>query len=481
MQGGRVVDRVLQVTAALVFAGVLATALHDVSLAWDVWYYHLPFAARIAGIVPRDVFVFHAANEARLQGLPLLGELLEGTLWRVTGRVECANLVSFACVPALALFLRRRFGVPMHLSVLGLFAIPLVQTHASSCYVDLPANAALTVLVLYAIEAHTNDALVDGRTLAPALLAAIVAANTKLLVQPLVLVALAALAVRAAPTFARALRTRGSRGRTTATLALAALATLLVFAWPLKNLVVHHNPSFPVRMSVLGLHLPGVEDPYSSSPIWLARAPGPVRFVCSLLEIGVRPLTDPWRWTVDQWMPPASSGPRMGGFFGAYVVAELSLLAWRVYRERSRVVRRAAAGFAVFTALVSIMPQAHELRYYMSWMMVLVATNLWLACACKQGAGADARILGVVSAVALAVVIVVSRGLFVYPSGMTFADVLRDKVDAAKLDAIGDGERVCVQRAPWNLVWASTFHPPRRYVVKEAEEAVECEGYRPID
>jgi hypothetical protein len=137
----------------------------------------------------------------------------------------------------------------------------------------------------------------------------------------------------------------------------------------------------------------------------------------------------------------------------------------------------------VFTAVVSVMPQAHELRYYMSWMLVLVAVNRWLACRdSREGVDAIwARALGLASGVALVVVAVVSRGVFVYPSGSTFADVLVDKVDARKLEGIGDGERVCVRREPWNIVWAATFHPPRRYVVKEAEEAEECAGYRPID
>ena len=33
-------------------------------------------------------------NAARIAGFPLLGELLQGIFWRVTGRAECANLVS---------------------------------------------------------------------------------------------------------------------------------------------------------------------------------------------------------------------------------------------------------------------------------------------------------------------------------------------------------------------------------------------------
>ncbi len=480
--GARPIDRVLEVAAGVVLLSTLATAVHDVSYAWDVWYYHLPFAARLVGLLPKDAFVFHAANEARFAGLPLLAELLQGVIWRATGRVECANLVSFACVPLFAWFLRRRFQVPLALSILALLAIPLVQAHASSCYVDLPANTATSVVVLLAFEAYATGATVDDRTLAMAGLAAIVAANSKMLVLPVVLVALAALGARSLPRIALELRSAGDLGRRRAawTIALSICTLVLVLATPLKNLAVHHNPSFPVRMNLLGYHLPGAEDPYSSAPGWLANAPGPVRFVCSLLEIGIRPLSDPWRWTVDQWMAPDSTGPRMGGFFGAYVVAELAFLGWLVARDRSRTTRVAAICFALFTALTSVMPQAHELRYYMGWMLVLVATNRWLAC--REGAPPwRARWLGVSSTLALVVVIVVSRGVFVYPSGSTFADLLGQKVDPRSIDGIADGERVCVRRAPLDMLWAARFHPPRRYVVKEAEEPDECRGYRPLD
>ena len=45
------IDRALALCAAVLFASLTIEAWHDVSKAWDVWYYHLPFAGRIAGIV----------------------------------------------------------------------------------------------------------------------------------------------------------------------------------------------------------------------------------------------------------------------------------------------------------------------------------------------------------------------------------------------------------------------------------------------
>jgi hypothetical protein len=128
----RIFDRTLALAAALLLGSMLAAALHDVSRAWDVWYYHMPFAARLAGIVREDAYVFHAMNQARFEGYPLLAERVQGLLWRITGHPETANLVAFASVPAMAVFLRVRFAVPWYTTVLGLMAVPLVHLHATS-------------------------------------------------------------------------------------------------------------------------------------------------------------------------------------------------------------------------------------------------------------------------------------------------------------------------------------------------------------
>ncbi|MEO6419407.1 MAG: hypothetical protein ABIP39_08385, partial [Polyangiaceae bacterium] len=89
-----------------------------------------------------------------------------------------------------------------------------------------------------------------------------------------------------------ALFVRALRSRRPATLGLGfALAMPLVFATALKNLAIHGNPYFPLRWSLFGHTWPGVEEPYSSSPAWLEHAPRSVRFLCSLMEVGLRPMT----------------------------------------------------------------------------------------------------------------------------------------------------------------------------------------------
>jgi len=477
---GAIVDRALGVLAVLLVVSVLVTALHDVSQAWDSGYYHLPFAARLAGILPPSAFVFHPANAARFEGFPLLGERLQGILWRATGRPECANLVAFASVPLLAWFLRRRFGVSVSLTILALFAVPLVHTHASAAYVDLPANVAASVTVLLAVQAFASRGPVRAATLAMAGVSAAVAANMKALLHPIVALALVALACRALPSLVAELRAHETRRRAVLTLGAIVVALPVVFATPLANLAAHGNPYYPVQMSLLGHALPGTEGAYASSPPWLAGAPRPARFACSLLEIGIRPMSDEHRWTVDQWMPDDSMGNRMGGFFGAYVALNVALLAWRALRDRSREVRAASAGFAVLTLAVSVMPQSHELRYYLCWMIVLVALNLWLTSLPGSG-GPGARVVGGVAVVTLGIVIGVTRAAYVLPLGSTFQTLLRAKVDAKALADVKDGERVCVRREPWNMLWAPVFHAPRRYVAVEAESLADCGDARPLE
>jgi hypothetical protein len=462
--GARVVITwLLRALAIALLASTFASAVHDVSQAWDVWYYHLPFAARLWGIVPADAFAFHASNEARWQGFPLLGEALQGLLWKITGRLQAANLVAFASVPLLALFLRRVFAVPFHLGVIALFAVPLVMTHATSCYVDLPANACAAALVLLVWRAWSSDAPLRPRAAAGAGLLAAAAAGMRFQLLPVLGVALLALAPRAL---------RAGKKTTTALV----IASSLVLAWPVKNAVAHGNPVYPVQLSIAGHVLPGPETPYASSPPSLARAPRPQRWLWSVLEIGARPLGSTRRWTVDQWAPPDDDAYRMGGFFGAYVVAMLALFAWHAWRSwASRRTRAAVVTLAALTAIVSMLPQSHELRYYMVWMLALVGLALATAPVERRGP------VTIACVAALAAVIAATRAGYIYPSGSDFSTFLRDKVSRETVDAIEDGERACLSREPLTFLYASTFHPGRRYSVKEAEDRAECGAYRWIE
>src|SRR5207244_7288235 len=124
------------------------------------------------------------------------------------------------------------------------------------------------------------------------------------------------------------------------------------------------------------------------------------------------------------------------------------------------------------------MPQSHELRYYLFWMMTLICTNLWLG---RQRSASTERALGLAGALALGLVLWSTRGVYAYPSGIGTAELLRRQVDTATIAGIRPGEQVCAHRQPYAFAWAALFHPPRRYQLKLSEDLPGCGDFRPLD
>ncbi|MBS2014525.1 MAG: hypothetical protein JST00_16685 [Deltaproteobacteria bacterium] len=456
----RIADTALRILACVLLASMIVAAWHDVSKAWDVWFYHLPFAARLLGIVDGASYTFGAPNQARFGGFPLFGELLQGLFWKITGRVECANFVALLSIPAFAYFLRRLFDVPLHLTVLALLAVPLVQIHATACYVDLPGNTFAAMLVLLAYRQVVRREPPTVRTLAAAGALAAATANTKFQLVPIVIATSLVLVVTS-------LRRDSERTRR---LLVVGAALPFVMATPIKNLFVHGNPVWPVELAILGHSLPHIERAYASSPDWLEHSPRPMRFAASVLELGLRPIASHARWSIDQWTPPREPGYRMGGFFGAYVVVNVIALVVGAVRLRARESKVALAFAAGLTAVTSMLPQSHELRYYLSWMIVLLALVLVVWAKHRP------LVLAAVATTALAVVAWSTEGTYLYASGDSFAKLVDTKVDARVLDAVAPGARVCIDRQPWTFLYAPRFHPARSYSVQEAEVPTDCAG-----
>jgi len=457
-RGARALLRLVAIALAIALA---CTAWHDVSKAWDVWAYHLPFAAKITGIVDGATYAFSAENQHRFEGFPLLAEALQGMFWRVTGRPESANFVALFSLFALVIVLRRTFDVPMHLSLIALLAIPLVQIHATAAYVDLPANALATMLLLVTYRTLVQRSPPSVRSLVVAAALAAATANMKFQLVPLVVAAASVLVFRSLSA------DRNRRAR----LLVIALALPLVFATPLKNVVLHGNPVWPIEIRIPGI--PFAEGAYAASPRWLEHAPRPFRFACSVLEIGTRPITR--RWSIDQFTPPDDPGYRMGGFFGAYVVLNLGALVLAAARMRARESRAAAGLFAGVTVFISFVPQSHELRYYLVWMLLLVSLNLVL------WSRARPLTTGMLAACALAVVVWSTSALYIYPNGDPFARFLAAHVDEARVRSFAPGARICIAREPWTFLWAPQFHGRRDYVVQEEADASDCKGAELLD
>ena len=472
------IEIILYSIAIVLVASVFSKAILDIDNNYDPGWYHLPFAARIWGILSPEMFTGDEKwFEPRFDGFPLLAHFLQGFFWRITGRIQSANLVSFFSIVGYFFFLRSYFRVPLYLSAIALFSIPLVLTHATTSFVDLLGNVGTSIVVLMSYSFYKNRQLPHKRELFIAFLGAAIAANTKTQLQPLVFVILIVVGIRLCWLYWQ----QKPSVKLFKILPLALLATVIIFATPVKNTVLYGNPLYPIKLEVAGIVLnhkltPEAYEAGNRQRNWIG----------SVLEINA-----PFTWTPDQWSNYPSRS-RRGGFFGAYVVFNLLLLLGFWVRELiqnkslSKNERAPEARFAVFTAIAMTVvplnfPQSHELRYFMYWMISLVSLNLYLISLPKNrqllGRWLQPKYLGLVYAVFLTIVIVKIGNFYAKPSLITLDKYVTFGVKPEFLAQIQPNERVCllskhigedVQTVPiaalkYVYLYSSYFHPELGY------------------
>src|SRR5829696_116854 len=74
---------------------------------------------------------------------------------------------------------------------------------------------------------------------------------------------------------------------------------------------------------------------------------------------------------------PDAKSLRMGGYFGFYVVFNLLVFAYIVFRKRDRRAYLFAAAFLIVSVATASLPASHELRYFSFWMLMLVFANIY--------------------------------------------------------------------------------------------------------
>lgn len=489
--GGRLTALVLQLSAAGLLVGLLVKALFEVDNHFDSWWYHLPWAARLAGLMSPDEYLFEPLAAARFEGFPVLPELLQGLLWRATGRVESANLVGFLSLAAYIFFLRRYLGVAWWLATPALLAVPLVQAHATVAYVDLIANLAMAALLLLTFLAYVRTGFVRRETLALLLFTAFVAANSKLQLIPLVALAL----MFAAYPFSVWLSSpdKGKQPGSTAKvlrLTVIALAMGAIFFVPLKNLVQHGNPVYPLKLEIAGVVLNHQEQlpPEDMGTGTLTDSPQAVKWFYSVFEVGMSPLFDVKRWTLDSSAPPGAPMTIQGGYFNLYVVAQLILLLYLLTRVGRKERRAALVLVGVASAVTMVMPASHLLRYYMYWMICIISLNLYFLAALN--AEWMRRIAASVFLLFVLMVVDITDQNFVRPRFYSLDQFLTERIDPRILRDVKSGGPVCLAMADVSrhFLYAPLWHPPANYTVKagpfhaadEAEVQATCAGRRII-
>jgi hypothetical protein len=170
---------ILSLLAIIICVAIFLKAIIDVDTNYDVGWYHLPFAARIWGIIPKSSFSSENLVEYRFDGFPLLAHFFQGLFWKLTGRIQSTNLVGYFSLIVYLFFLRSYFKVPLYLSAIAILAIPAVLTHAATSFVDLPGNIGASVAVMMSYRFFTSSSLPSKKELLAAFLGAAMAANTK--------------------------------------------------------------------------------------------------------------------------------------------------------------------------------------------------------------------------------------------------------------------------------------------------------------
>jgi hypothetical protein len=483
---GRVLQHLMVIAAAVLSALLSARALLTIDPYYDTFAYHLPFAARVIGLCPSACYRMGELLETRFAAFPKTFELLQGAVWLLAGTPQVVDILNLAFLAAFALFLRRVFAVPFAWTLVGLLAVPLIQSHVTASYIDLPLNLAVSVAILAMMDMVRRRGEFGWGPLLLVVACLAFAANGKLTMIPVAavlgLVVFGLLAVRLAGGRAAGPFPPGSGRGWLMLIGLSLVAGAAIAGTALNNLIAFGNPIYPIELHALGLSLPGPESAMipgddSLAPAW-RNVPPPLRWLASVLEVdgyADRPLP----WTYDQGFCVTGhvlvdcvwgTGPsfRMGGYFAAYVLFLIAFLGGQVCRPGMRERRLVLATIGFVTILAAVLPHSHELRYYLFWIIALVALNL-ICVFSPRFAPADNRIARQVLAlgmlVALASVVLLTGAHYLAPSGPTMQSLLRDLRVDSRIEHVADGATICVDPdwQPFTFLFAPVFHPGRIY------------------
>ncbi len=357
----RFLERVLGILITLCLGVLAIRASVRLEDRWDTFMYHLPFAAVRGGLnIPYEM---NDKWALAFQGFPPLAHWVQGLFWRVTGSMNATGVVNYVAFVSFLAVCHRKLGAPFYLVAAIALTAPLVLIHTTVSYVDLFGNSWLAlgaVCLFYAYYFEKTDEL---WVLGCGTLALAAATWTKYqLVAPVALFIPMYMVVYRPAVFRR----HSGRWRPLFWI----LAVTLIAAAPyLSNWVRFGSPFWPVEVpwfeDLLGLTSdPAVLGDYEQLPPPYLGSSQYELFFRSLFEIGhPHHYPDRHRWIIDQgnaWV-----AFRSGGFWNVSVLAYLlmaAVLLLTVKPKKGVVVILAGVSTLL---LVSVLPQSHELRYYL--------------------------------------------------------------------------------------------------------------------
>ncbi|MEA5533091.1 hypothetical protein [Crocosphaera sp. XPORK-15E] len=467
---------VLTIFSISILFSIFLISFFDGNYGGDAYMYHLPFAARLWGIITPEQYTFEYNIENRFLGFPLLANWLQGLFWVIVKRPEATNLLAYSSLLIFIAYLRFYLKIPFYLASLTLLAVPMVQMHAARSYIDLPGNVGVSILILTTYLLYINKLEFNNKTYLVIFLSSASAANTKFQLIPVVFLALLLLLPKIVSKYWQLKgNTKDNLIRASRTLLLCLLASVIIFITPIKNTVLYANPFYPVKVTIAGVVLNHNEAPPDFMHKNIRELPPHFRWGRSVLEIDVFDKRRPWPWTLAMdFISWDEEKFGLGGYFGGYVIFNLILFIYLCWKHRNKESKIAIIIMLLMTGITPLLPQAYELRYYMYWMMIFVSLNCYLLCRLVEQSSQkfiNPKNFALVATSFILIFVHKTNGFFTYPAYESLSKYIEVNVQEETFNKIKDGDKIClVGKAPHSFFYSSYFHPDRNYSLQSEFE-----------
>jgi hypothetical protein len=453
---------------------IFLVAFFDGDGGGDAFMYHIPFAARIWGIIPPEQYTFEFFTEHRYLGFPLAAHWFQGLFWTIFRKPEATNLTAYFSLIVLIIYLKNYLKLPFYLATLPLLAVPMVHMHATRSYVDLFGNVLVSILILTLYLLYINKKQLDRVSLTIIFISATGAVNSKHLLAPVVAFILIFVAYQLFKVYCIEMENQKQKRINLAKIILiGSLACIVIFATQVKNTIVYQNPFYPVKISLMGNVLNHTEPPSNYMNPELRKLLPPVRWLKSALEIDAFDNRRPTTWTLAMdFVALDDVKYGVGGYFGGYFVFNVVLFIYLCWKHKTQETKVTIALVIIMTLMTWALPQSYELRFYMYWMIVFVSLNSYLLCQYNnlhKTSIIKPQYFGLVALVFMIIFIDKTAKSFTVPQFHSLAYKIENAgwIDPKTMKQFQEGDKIClVNKSPFAFLYNSYFHPPKNYFLK---------------
>jgi len=351
---------------ALMFLLLILKAVGKICDAFDCLVYHLPFA-----LMHYDLTTFTPLSTmVDIYGsFPPLAHYVQGLLISVTDYIPSANLIGILAFGIVLISMSRlfeKFNILVFVSLT--LSVPLIVIHLSSGYNDL-FTASWVFLNFVSLIAYLSDRK-KNQNPSPALTAFILSLTAGMLSKyqawPFLTINCIILGLF--------LLFDGRWQKKQRFVFILVMMGAYIF-WPGRNLIKYDNPTHPLRPPLIG-HIFGINGASTTNilfqqPKYLQGESTARKFIESALELNRWQTATSLPYSIDQGVSDGIESPhfRMGGW-SIFTVALLLLgVVQASLKDRSS--RIAAGLLTVYVSLLLMIPQSHELRYWLFVPMIM--------------------------------------------------------------------------------------------------------------